>query len=355
MTIYYPDISSFQGAISLKGTVAVCAKVTEGTGWADPQFAGAVGRAHAAGAWPFAYHFLHAGNPAGQAGWCHAHAAGLPLMLDFEPSGASKPGMPDATGFIDTFRQLGGVCNLVYLPRWYWQQIGSPALGAFTQRKMGLVSSAYTSYSDSGSGWAGYGGMTPSIWQYTDHQPFNGQQVDFNAFKGTVAQLQALVAGAGPVPDPYPTLRQGDTGAAVSVAQGRLNTHGATPPVTADGAFGPATATAVTAFQGRCGLAADGVIGPATWTKLNTSPTPPAPANPAGAAVPYHGQWVASGNLSLADLASSLGYPSGMLLRMTSVHYGALGPALSAYVTGVLTGTVLPSAHLPAGATFWCD
>src|SRR5258708_4368965 len=36
MTIFYPDISGFQGAISLKGALAVAAKVTEGTTFVSP-------------------------------------------------------------------------------------------------------------------------------------------------------------------------------------------------------------------------------------------------------------------------------------------------------------------------------
>jgi lysozyme len=123
---------------------------------------------------------------------------GTPLMLDAEPTGSSRPSVGDCTGFIDAYRRLGGIVNLVYLPRWYWQQLGSPGLGGLASRKCGLVSSAYTAYSDAanGTGWMPYGGITPSIWQYTDKHSFNGQPVDFNAYRGSLAQQEALAVRA---------------------------------------------------------------------------------------------------------------------------------------------------------------
>jgi hypothetical protein len=36
----------------------------------------------------------------------------------------------------------------------------------------------------SGTGWVGYGGMTPTVWQYSSSGPFNGKNIDFNAYSG---------------------------------------------------------------------------------------------------------------------------------------------------------------------------
>lgn len=68
------------------------------------------------------------------------------------------------------------------------------------------------------------------------------------------------------------TISEGATGTGVTKAQQRLNTHGANPHVTEDGAFGPATTTAVKAFQSSHSCTIDGTIGPATWCELNKTP-----------------------------------------------------------------------------------
>ena len=66
--------------------------------------------------------------------------------------------------------------------------------------------------------------------------------------------------------EPWIELRQGASGDAVRGAQHLLRAHGA--GIAADGSFGPATDTAVRAFQTAKGLPADGVVGPITWGRL---------------------------------------------------------------------------------------
>ena len=188
MTIYYPDISSYQAGIDLKGALAVAVKGTEGTSYLNPDYARAKSDAAANGTFFFAYHFLRQGPAAAQAAWSHSQVGKTPLMLDVEVTGTSTPTLADATAFVDAYRKLGGIVYLVYLPRWYWQaNLGSPSLAPLSTRGLLLVSSSYTSYTDadSGIGWQPYGGMTPIVWQYTDALVFNGIPVDFNAFRGS--------------------------------------------------------------------------------------------------------------------------------------------------------------------------
>ena len=73
-----------------------------------------------------------------------------------------------------------------------------------------------------------------------------------------------------PGPETKPTLRKGDKGPYVTLAQTELIQRGyALPKYGADGDFGNETLSAVKAFQKDHGLTADGVIGPATWEALD--------------------------------------------------------------------------------------
>jgi hypothetical protein len=187
MTLFYPDISSAQAGMDLAGALAVAVKATEGTSYVNPDYARAKANATTHGTYFTAYHFLHAGGGSAQAAHAHQVAGRTPLMIDVEAEGASRPGTADVVEFIDAYRKAGGVTHLCYLPHWYWQSIGSPSLKPLADRGMVLVSSAYTTYTDAagGTGWQGYGGMTPQVWQYTDRLHLNGHDVDFNAFRGS--------------------------------------------------------------------------------------------------------------------------------------------------------------------------
>ena len=316
MTIFYPDVSSYQAGISFDGCVIVVAKATEGTGYTNPDYAPAKVRAAGAGAYFCAYHFLHAGNGAGQASYAHGVVGSdVPLMIDCEATYnsngtlASAPQVSDIVDFINQYRALGGTTYLLYLPHWYWQgDMGQASLAPVTDLGMLLVSSDYTAYSDAGPGWAPYGGMTPAIWQYTSSATLNGvKNVDMNAYQGTLADFKAQVTtGATKAinASSNPTLSEGDSGAAVETLQTRLNVWGANPALAVDGGFGPATLAAVKAFQTQQHLTVDGIVGAQTWAALNQDPgTYPAPAGLAAGsatlsvtwdAVTVNGQAVAS-------------------------------------------------------------
>jgi peptidoglycan hydrolase-like protein with peptidoglycan-binding domain len=69
-----------------------------------------------------------------------------------------------------------------------------------------------------------------------------------------------------------PTVSQGDAGPWVSHLQLRLLVHDPAAGLAVDGQFGPATLTAVTAFQRSLGLVPDGIVGPNTWAALLNAP-----------------------------------------------------------------------------------
>ena len=89
-------------------------------------------------------------------------------------------------------------------------------------------------------------------------------------------QYWAVPKGIGgdiPVPDKKPTLRRGDAGPYVTLAQTELINRGYDlGKWGADGKFGEATERAVKQFQQDWGLSMDGVIGPRTWEMLESSP-----------------------------------------------------------------------------------
>lgn len=64
----------------------------------------------------------------------------------------------------------------------------------------------------------------------------------------------------------WPSVGQGATGPNVTTVQYLLRHHG--HGIAADGAFGPATRSAVVSFQSTRGLTADGVVGSQTWPRL---------------------------------------------------------------------------------------
>ena len=193
MTIFFPDVSNYQAGLRIQpGTVAVLAKASEGTYYTDASYTGFKAQAAAVGAAFSAYHFLKAGNGAGQADYCHAIAGATPVMLDVEPEGTSRPTVADCAAFIARMKQLGGRVWAVYFPRWYWNQVG----GDLASLGVALIASGYPGgYSDTDPNWNTYGGKTPDIWQYTDKQPYGGMPVDFNAYRGTTTDLAALITG----------------------------------------------------------------------------------------------------------------------------------------------------------------
>lgn len=195
--LFYPDISSGQGAMNLGGVHAVCIKRTEGTYYANPVYAAQVAQATAASAFHFAYHFLTDENPSNQAQSCFSHVGpnvGLMVDVETQTQTGSKPSLEQNVQFVKHYRTLGGTVYLNYLPQWYWEGVwGKPDLAPLKNLGLLLVSSNYSGYSTH-AGWAPYGGWTPTIWQYSSTTPLHGQKIDFNAFRGSgAADLSTLV------------------------------------------------------------------------------------------------------------------------------------------------------------------
>ncbi|GGK17848.1 hypothetical protein GCM10008955_09130 [Deinococcus malanensis] len=99
------------------------------------------------------------------------------------------------------------------------------------------------------------------------HRDFNNTACPGDLLYSQLPQLRKDVAArVGVSVRIWPTTRSGQTGDRVRSAQRLLISHGQS--LTADGSYGPATASAVSAFQSSAGLTPDGVIGSATWERL---------------------------------------------------------------------------------------
>lgn len=197
MTLFFPDVSQYTPNVDPAKYPILLARATLSNRVADPTYQTFKAKAAAAGTLFAAYHWLNHGNLKSQAAWCYKHVGpDVPVMIDAEDvagnTGYNGPlHVEDLTGFAAEYRALGGICSLAYLPFWYWAgAMGAPhRLGELTAAGLGLVSSNYHAYSDTGPGWAPYytGAPVPVQWQYTS------TPIDMNAFRGTVAEYARLV------------------------------------------------------------------------------------------------------------------------------------------------------------------
>lgn len=207
MTVYGLDISHWQTGLKLstgkdQGFTFVIAKMTEGDSYTDPQYTKFRDAAKAEGLLFAAYHFLTTGSdPVAQAKYAVSKLGdkSIPIMLDVETKDSSKPTVAQAKKFIAAVKAAGGRVSLVYLPHWYWHDIlKSPSLVGLPA----IVASNYVDGTGYGSvlfkkiessQWSAYGGKTPAILQFTSKGKYTGYSgdVDFDVYKGTLAQLKA--------------------------------------------------------------------------------------------------------------------------------------------------------------------
>ncbi|MCY7289655.1 MAG: peptidoglycan-binding protein, partial [Cryobacterium sp.] len=136
-------------------------------------------------------------------------------------------------------------------------------------------------------------------------------------------------------------LRQGATGADVTTLQKALIAAGVTVPGGADGKFGPATKSALTAYQSRSGLPTTGEVDAATAAALGlTAPSPAATAS-GGLTVGARGDAVQQ--LQTALMSSGVFLPGGA--------DGVFGPATRTAVSNFQRWNVLAVTGVVDAAT----
>lgn len=205
MVTFGLDISHHQAAsLSLaqcraEGIEFVFIKATEGASFVDPAFAANLNEARAAGLLVAAYHYVRSNATA--ADQCRnidrVIPRDVPVILDVE---ANSGGLDLTRAILEWLERAGRRSPLLYLPRWYWQQIGSPSL-------VGLPSLWSSRYPDNVTGsladeyadvpqsyWNGYGGLGVTVLQFTSSARVAGHQpLDGNAYIGTREQLAAVL------------------------------------------------------------------------------------------------------------------------------------------------------------------
>ena len=207
MPVFGLDISHHQdlgldlAQCKREGIAFVFIKATEGNTFLDSEFATNLAEARRAGLLVAAYHYVRASAGAAlQVAWISRHVPkDVPVILDVE---ANSGAIALTRDLVARLKGAGYRVPLLYLPRWYWQQIGQPSL-------LGLPPLWSSRYPDNVVGtladewadvpahyWDGYGGLPVAVLQFTSSARIAGHApLDANAYRGTHAQLAALLGG----------------------------------------------------------------------------------------------------------------------------------------------------------------
>jgi peptidoglycan hydrolase-like protein with peptidoglycan-binding domain len=148
------------------------------------------------------------------------------------------------------------------------------------------------------------------------------------------ATAAPLAAQARPLPQTVVGLGQGATGTDVVALQKALLAAGVTVPGGADGVFGPATKSALTAYQSRSGLSTTGEVDEPTAQALGLITAPPAPAATAAGALVVGAQGDAVKQLQTQLMAFGVFVPGGA--------DGVFGPATKTAVSNFQRWNGLP-------------
>lgn len=127
------------------------------------------------------------------------------LQLDCERwngDASTQPGVADIEACADRLTgQAPELVPIVYASRGQYgdtlRGLGYPLWNArYPVSTTGTASGIYAQIGgDSGSGWVPYSGQVPAVWQFTSSATIGGQTTcDANAYRGTLAELVALVA-----------------------------------------------------------------------------------------------------------------------------------------------------------------
>jgi hypothetical protein len=182
-----------------EGIEFVFIKASEGAAHLDSEFGANLVEARAAGLLVGAYHYVRgdASAAAQVANVARVVPRDVPVIPDVE---ANSGGIALVRDVVAQLRAAGYTVPLTYLPRWYWQQIGSPSLAGlpplwssrYPDNIVGSIADEWAAVP--ASYWDGYGGLPVAVLQFTSSARIAGYQpLDTNAYRGTRVQLAALL------------------------------------------------------------------------------------------------------------------------------------------------------------------
>jgi hypothetical protein len=214
------------------GIQFVFLKATEGARFVDSEFAANLAEARAAGLLVAAYHYVRSNTSvaAQVMNVVRVVPKDVPVILDVE---ANSGGVGAVREIVAALRAAGYSVPLLYLPRWYWNQIGRPSLAGlpplwssrYPDNVVGSVVDEWAAVPS--SYWTGYGGLDVAILQFTSSARIAGHApLDANAFRGTreqLAQLLGYTKEDHPVKDLILAREQG--GDAIWVGDGITRRH----------------------------------------------------------------------------------------------------------------------------------
>jgi GH25 family lysozyme M1 (1,4-beta-N-acetylmuramidase) len=182
-----------------EGIEFVFIKSSEGGDYVDPEFAANLAEARRAGLLVGAYHYVRS-NATAAAQVANVRRA-VPLDVAVIPDvEANSGGVVLVREFVDRLRAAGYRVPLLYLPRWYWSQIGSPSLAGlpplwssrYPDNVVGDLGDEWTRVP--ATHWTGYGGLDVAVLQFTSSVRIAGHSpIDANAYRGSRDQLATLL------------------------------------------------------------------------------------------------------------------------------------------------------------------
>lgn len=196
MGVFGVDVSNWQSSFDFRNWEFAFIKATQGTWFTDGRFNQHLSNARANGCLVAAYHYQETSGVVEQVEHIKSVVpTDVPVIIDVE---RGSGGVNITKALVTRLEAEGYTVPFVYIPRWYWREIGSPDMSGLPP----LWASWYPDYVARpreqalamvpASAWSPYGGLNVAIMQFTS-TPF-----DQDYFPGTRDQLAAILNGRAP-------------------------------------------------------------------------------------------------------------------------------------------------------------